>query len=171
MACPGSWRCSPCTGVGQLLENYVLIPWLIGDRIGLHPLAVIFALLAFGQLFGFAGVLLALPVSAALLVGLRHLRAAYEVSPIYNPRVRSVMEQLIFELAMPEPPALPASCRAQRRGMGDGSSRFAEGECGETGIVLWGAPGAGKSHLLRAAVSAAQAAGRDAAPRRASRPT
>ena len=71
-------------GVGQLLENYVLIPWLIGDRIGLHPLAVIFALLAFGQLFGFAGILLALPVSAALLVGLRHLRKAYVVSPIYN---------------------------------------------------------------------------------------
>jgi len=71
-------------GVGQLLENYVLIPWLIGDRIGLHPLAVIFALLAFGQLFGFAGVLLALPVSAALLVGLRHLRAAYVASPLYE---------------------------------------------------------------------------------------
>ena len=53
-------------GIGQLLENYVLVPWLVGDRIGLHPIAVIFALLAFGQLFGFAGVLLALPVSAAL---------------------------------------------------------------------------------------------------------
>ena len=64
-------------GIGQLLENYVLVPFLVGDRIGLHPLAVIFALLAFGELFGFAGVLLALPVSAALLVGLRHLRAAY----------------------------------------------------------------------------------------------
>jgi predicted PurR-regulated permease PerM len=71
-------------GVGQLVENYVLIPWLIGDRIGLHPLAVIFALLAFGQLFGLAGVLLALPVSAALLVGLRHLRVAYVTSPIYT---------------------------------------------------------------------------------------
>lgn len=70
--------------VGQLLENYVLVPWLVGDRIGLHPLAVIFALLAFGVLFGFAGVLLALPVSAALLVGLRHLRAAYVESPIYR---------------------------------------------------------------------------------------
>ena len=35
-------------GIGQLLENYVLVPWLVGDRIGLHPLAVIFALLAFG---------------------------------------------------------------------------------------------------------------------------
>jgi predicted PurR-regulated permease PerM len=71
-------------GVGQLLEGYVLIPWLVGNRIGLHPLVVIFALLAFGQLFGFAGVLLALPVSAALLVGLRHLRAEYHESPLYR---------------------------------------------------------------------------------------
>ena len=47
-------------GVGQLLEGYVLVPWLVGDRIGLHPVAVIFALLAFGEVFGFAGVLLAL---------------------------------------------------------------------------------------------------------------
>ena len=81
---PGFLAVLAVYGIGQLLENYVLIPWLIGDRIGLHPLAVIFALLAFGQLFGFAGILLALPVSASLLVGLRHLRAAYEVSPIYN---------------------------------------------------------------------------------------
>jgi predicted PurR-regulated permease PerM len=71
-------------GFGQLLENYVLVPFLVGDRIGLHPLAVIFALLAFGQLFGFAGVLLALPVSAALLVGLRHLRKAYFTSDLYR---------------------------------------------------------------------------------------
>jgi predicted PurR-regulated permease PerM len=71
-------------GIGQLLEGYVLIPWLVGDRIGLHPVVVIFALLAFGQLFGFAGVLLALPVSAALLVGLRHLRAEYHESPLYR---------------------------------------------------------------------------------------
>lgn len=71
-------------GAGQLLENYVLVPYLVGDRIGLHPLAVIFALLAFGQLFGFVGVLLALPVSAALLVALRHICAAYVASPIYR---------------------------------------------------------------------------------------
>ena len=71
-------------GVGQLVENYILVPYLVGDRIGLHPLAVIFALLAFGQLFGFAGVLLALPASAALLVGLRHLRGAYVASPVYG---------------------------------------------------------------------------------------
>ncbi len=71
-------------GIGQLIESYVLVPYLVGDRIGLHPLAVIFALLAFGQLFGFAGVLLALPASAALLVGLRHLRLAYFASPVYG---------------------------------------------------------------------------------------
>jgi predicted PurR-regulated permease PerM len=71
-------------GVGQLLEGYVLVPWLVGDRIGLHPVAVIFALLAFGQLFGFAGVLLALPASAVLLVALRHLRKAYNESALYR---------------------------------------------------------------------------------------
>jgi predicted PurR-regulated permease PerM len=71
-------------GIGQILENYVLIPWLIGDRIGLHPLAVIFALLAFGKLFGIAGVLLALPASAMILVGLRHLKRKYRQSPLYG---------------------------------------------------------------------------------------
>ncbi|MEO6565564.1 MAG: AI-2E family transporter, partial [Casimicrobiaceae bacterium] len=81
---PGFFAVLAVYAIGQLLEGYVLVPWLVGDRIGLHPLAVIFALLAFGALFGFAGVLLALPVSAALLVGLRHLRAAYVDSPVYR---------------------------------------------------------------------------------------
>ena len=81
---PGFIAVASVYGIGQLLENYVLLPWMVGDRIGLHPLAVIFALLAFGQLFGFAGVLLALPASAALLVGLRHLRMAYFASPVYG---------------------------------------------------------------------------------------
>ena len=71
-------------GVGQLIEGFLVTPWLVGDRIGLHPVAVIFALLAFGQLFGFFGVLLALPVSAAMLVGLRHLDAKYQASAIYR---------------------------------------------------------------------------------------
>jgi predicted PurR-regulated permease PerM len=71
-------------GVGQLLEGMVVTPWLVGDRIGLHPVAVIFALLAFGQLFGFFGVLLALPASAALLVWLRHVQRNYLRSSIYN---------------------------------------------------------------------------------------
>ncbi|MGA0025029.1 MAG: AI-2E family transporter [Burkholderiales bacterium] len=69
---------------GNLLEGYVLVPWLVGDRIGLHPVAVIFALLAFGSLFGFFGVLLALPVSAALLVWARHLRRDYLASDMYR---------------------------------------------------------------------------------------
>ena len=70
--------------LGQTLEGMVVTPMLVGERIGLHPVAVIFALLAFGQVFGFFGVLLALPASAALLVGLRHLRAAYLASPLYG---------------------------------------------------------------------------------------
>ncbi|RYG13770.1 MAG: AI-2E family transporter, partial [Burkholderiales bacterium] len=57
---------------------------LVGERIGLHPLAVIFALLAFGQLFGFVGVLVALPASAVLLVAVRRLRAGYMRSKLYQ---------------------------------------------------------------------------------------
>ena len=71
-------------GIGQTLEGALVTPLLVGKRIGLHPLAVIFALLAFGQIFGFFGVLLALPASAALLVGLRHLRSHYLNSSLYN---------------------------------------------------------------------------------------
>ncbi len=71
-------------GVGQLIESFYLTPRLVGERIGLHPLAVIFALLAFGQLFGFVGVLLALPASAVLLVAFRHLRHHYLRSSFYN---------------------------------------------------------------------------------------
>jgi predicted PurR-regulated permease PerM len=71
-------------GIGQILEGFVLTPWLVGKRIGLHPLAVIFALLAFGQLFGFFGVLLALPASATLLVALREVSALYYASNLYR---------------------------------------------------------------------------------------
>jgi predicted PurR-regulated permease PerM len=71
-------------GIGQALEGLAVTPLVVGNRIGLHPVAVIFALLAFGQVFGFLGVLLALPASAAVLVGLRHLRAAYVASPLYG---------------------------------------------------------------------------------------
>lgn len=73
-------------GVGQVIEGFLLTPWLVGERIGLHPVAVIFALLAFGQLFGFAGLLLALPAAAALLVALRTLHQRYLASDYYNQR-------------------------------------------------------------------------------------
>jgi predicted PurR-regulated permease PerM len=71
-------------GSGQILEGFFLTPRLVGERIGLHPLAVIFALLAFGQLFGFLGVLVALPVSAVLLVAIRRLLTSYRSSPLYT---------------------------------------------------------------------------------------
>jgi len=71
-------------GAGQVLEGVAVTPWLVGDRIGLHPVAVIFAVLAFGQLFGFFGVLLALPMGAVLLVGLRVLRKGYLKSGLYR---------------------------------------------------------------------------------------
>jgi predicted PurR-regulated permease PerM len=71
-------------GVGQLIEGFVLTPRLVGERIGLHPLAVIFALLAFGQLLGFVGVLMALPASAVLLVALRRMRERYMASRLYE---------------------------------------------------------------------------------------
>jgi predicted PurR-regulated permease PerM len=71
-------------GSGQVVEGFFLTPRLVGERIGLHPLAVIFALLAFGQLFGFVGVLVALPASAVLLVAIRRLRAGYMGSRLYQ---------------------------------------------------------------------------------------
>lgn len=71
-------------GVAQLLESVVLTPILVGDKIGLHPVAVIFAVMAGGQLFGFTGILLALPVAAVLLVLLRHLDEQYKSSELYT---------------------------------------------------------------------------------------
>ena len=71
-------------GIGQMLESFVLTPKLVGERIGLHPLVVIFALLAFGQLFGFVGVLLALPATAILSVATNHVRQIYLASSFYT---------------------------------------------------------------------------------------
>jgi predicted PurR-regulated permease PerM len=71
-------------GIGQAIEGMVLTPLLIGDRLGLHPVAVIFAVLAGGQLFGFVGVLLALPVAAVIMVLLRHSKDEYMRSAWYG---------------------------------------------------------------------------------------
>ena len=70
-------------GVGQLIESYWLTPRLVGDRIGLHPVAVIFSIMAGGQLFGFLGVLLALPVAAVANVLLRYAHERYTHSRLY----------------------------------------------------------------------------------------
>ena len=70
--------------VGQLLEGYVLVPRLVGEKIGLHPVAVIFAVLAGGYLFGFLGILLALPAASVILVVLRYLSQRYRHSGLYT---------------------------------------------------------------------------------------
>ncbi|MGB5325816.1 MAG: AI-2E family transporter [Pseudomonadales bacterium] len=71
-------------GAGQMIESLFLTPVLVGDKIGLHPVAVIFAVLAGGQLFGFLGVLLALPVAAVAMVLLRHGHHSYTNSVFYQ---------------------------------------------------------------------------------------
>lgn len=93
-------------GVGQLLEGMVLSPLLVGDRIGLHPVAVIFAVMAGGQLFGFLGVLLALPVAAVIVVLLRHSRDEYLKSTLYGPAT-VVAEAAPSSAAMSVPAATP----------------------------------------------------------------
>lgn len=69
--------------VGQVLEGSVLTPRLVGERIGIHPVAVIFAVMAGGQLYGFFGILLALPVAAVAMVLVRHLLSSYRGSTLY----------------------------------------------------------------------------------------
>jgi predicted PurR-regulated permease PerM len=71
-------------GIGQFLEGFFLTPRLVGERIGLHPVAVLFALLFFGKLFGFFGVLLALPISAVSLVLVKYLWSIYTQSSWYQ---------------------------------------------------------------------------------------
>ncbi len=71
-------------GIGQFIEGFLLTPRLVGERIGLHPVAVLFALLLFGKLFGFFGVLLALPISAVSLVLVQYLWSIYTQSSWYQ---------------------------------------------------------------------------------------
>ena len=71
-------------GVGQFISDFFLTPKLVGDRIGLHPVAVMFAVLAGGHLFGFLGILLGLPVAAVIVVVLRHAHDEYLKSGLYQ---------------------------------------------------------------------------------------
>ncbi|AXQ21876.1 AI-2E family transporter [Acinetobacter wuhouensis] len=71
-------------GVGQLIEGYILQPFLLGDKIGLSPVAVVFAVLAGAQLGGFVGMLIALPVAAVIVVLLKHLKDLYQESQFYK---------------------------------------------------------------------------------------
>ncbi len=98
-------------GFGQLLEGTVLTPLLVGDRIGLHPVAVIFAVLAGGQLFGFVGVLLALPVAAVVMVFIRHLHDQYKESEYYalQSADASMTELTVSEITGAEQAAVDSS--------------------------------------------------------------
>jgi predicted PurR-regulated permease PerM len=79
--------------VAQVVEGYVLVPNLVGSRVGLHPVWVIFSVIAFGAVFGLAGALVAVPVTAALAVLVRHGARRYRASRLY--------------LAPPAPPRVP----------------------------------------------------------------
>jgi len=81
--------------VGQLLESYVLTPRIVGDKIGLHPVVVIFAVMAGGQLFGFLGMLLALPVAAVSNVLLRYAHQRYRESELYAGETAIVLDTTV----------------------------------------------------------------------------
>jgi predicted PurR-regulated permease PerM len=81
--------------IGQTLESFVLVPRLVGDKIGMHPVGVIFALMAGGQLFGFLGVLLALPVSAIAMVLLRYGHERYTSSKLYVGHAPTQVEETV----------------------------------------------------------------------------
>jgi len=93
--------------IGQTLEGYVLVPRLVGEKIGLHPVAVIFAVLAGGELFGFVGVLLALPVASVVMVLLRYAHERYTASELYRasdePVIVVVGAENASESRAPEP--------------------------------------------------------------------
>jgi predicted PurR-regulated permease PerM len=95
-------------GVGHAIEGYELVPRLIGDKIGLHPVAVMFAILAGGQLFGFLGVLVALPVASVVMVVLRHAHARYKASELYGAGQERAEATFAAEAAMVAS-AVPAS--------------------------------------------------------------
>lgn len=105
-------------GSGQMIESFVLTPRLVGDRIGLHPVAVIFAVMAGGALFGFFGVLLALPVAAVILVVLKHAHERYLQSDLYGatPKSSDAESATAGALATDEietAPSAPASNESQ----------------------------------------------------------
>lgn len=78
--------------IGQMVEGYILQPFLLGDKIGLSPVAVVFAVLAGAQLGGFLGMLIALPVAAVIVVLLRHLREFYEQTEMYG-KAETLMQE------------------------------------------------------------------------------
>jgi len=92
--------------IGMTCESFLLVPWLVGDRIGLHPVAVIFSVMAGGELFGFLGVLLALPTAAVAMVGLRYAHQRYTESHLYGAPESDEPEPWTEVEVPDEPPSL-----------------------------------------------------------------
>lgn len=83
----GMWQLGVVVGtfvVAQLLEGFVITPRIVGEKVGLSSVAVILAILAFGELFGFVGILLAVPVAAILRVVFNVVVERYRKSPLYD---------------------------------------------------------------------------------------
>jgi predicted PurR-regulated permease PerM len=83
----GPWQLAVVAGtflVAQLSEGLVITPRIVGEKVGLSPVAVIIAILAFGELFGFVGILLAVPASAILKVVLRVVVERYQKTSLYT---------------------------------------------------------------------------------------
>ncbi|KAF1684858.1 AI-2E family transporter [Pseudoxanthomonas broegbernensis] len=99
--------------VGQLLESYVLTPRIVGDKIGLHPVAVIFAVMAGGQLFGFLGMLMALPVAAVANVLLRFASERYRQSDLYTgEQIPIVLDSYVDRSSLDQATSAPAAAQA-----------------------------------------------------------
>lgn len=92
--------------IGQLLEGMVITPKVVGDSVGLHPAFVMVALMIGGEYFGFAGMILALPVAAVLMVILRRLYLFYIQTPIYQETLAAQAEAEGKEFKLGDEPAL-----------------------------------------------------------------
>ncbi|WP_449280188.1 AI-2E family transporter [Luteimonas changyuni] len=108
----GDWQhllgVSVVFGLGQLIESYWLTPKLVGDRIGLHPVAVIFAVMAGGVLFGFVGMLIALPGAAVVNVMLRFAHERYTASRLYAGRAAGADLEVVVDTSVGVAGGLPA---------------------------------------------------------------
>ncbi|HLQ17642.1 MAG TPA: AI-2E family transporter, partial [Tabrizicola sp.] len=105
---------------GQFIEGNILTPRMVGKSVGLHPVWLLFALSAFGTVFGFVGMLIAVPVAAAIGVLTRFGIEQYRASLLYKgTTARSQVEQKVAEDLAP-PPALPAK-RRRKSGAGEGA--------------------------------------------------
>ncbi|ATB47908.1 AI-2E family transporter [Corallococcus macrosporus DSM 14697] len=88
----GPWQLAAVAAtfvIGQMLEGFVITPRIVGEKVGLAPVAVILAILAFGELFGFVGILLAVPVAAILKVVLSVVVQRYQRTRLYTGEPRS----------------------------------------------------------------------------------